>query len=145
VHAAVGFAIAVLVNRLFPRTGLWGALAVALVALVVGLYPAATHWRSAGGAAAHVWMWVPFMVLLSLAALDAIPRVLREAAAVDRAGSWFAFRTITLPLAAPLLLAGIVFLAIAGLRPLDVRAFVAAHVLLVLAIAADAFAMRSRR
>jgi multiple sugar transport system permease protein len=51
----------------------------------------------------EVWMWTPFMLLISLAALNAIPGYLSAAAAVDRASRWTAFRRITLPLCAPLL------------------------------------------
>ncbi|HLA43066.1 MAG TPA: sugar ABC transporter permease, partial [Aggregatilineales bacterium] len=43
-----------------------------------------------------VWMWSPFVMLLSLAGLSAIPEYLYEAAAIDRASSWFQFRRITL-------------------------------------------------
>jgi multiple sugar transport system permease protein len=50
-----------------------------------------------------VWMWTPFMMLIALAGLNAIPRSLYEAAEVDRAGTWMVFRRITLPLCAPLL------------------------------------------
>jgi len=50
-----------------------------------------------------VWMWTPFMLLVSMAALNAIPGTLYEAAEVDRAGPWTVFRRITLPLCAPLL------------------------------------------
>jgi multiple sugar transport system permease protein len=50
-----------------------------------------------------VWMWTPFMLLIALAALNAIPATLYEAAEVDRAGRWTVFRRITLPLCAPLL------------------------------------------
>lgn len=58
---------------------------------------------------AEVWMWTPFMALISLAALNGIPQVLYESAMVDRAGTWFRFRHVTLPLAAPLVLLGMVF------------------------------------
>ena len=50
-----------------------------------------------------VWMWTPFMTLISLAGLNAIPRHIYEAAAIDRAGRWRVFRRITLPMCAPLL------------------------------------------
>jgi len=50
-----------------------------------------------------VWMWTPFMLLISLAALNAIPKHLYEAAEVDRASSWTVFRRITLPMCLPLL------------------------------------------
>jgi multiple sugar transport system permease protein len=50
-----------------------------------------------------VWMWTPFMILISLAGLNSIPTSIYEAAAIDRAGAWTVFRRITLPLCAPLL------------------------------------------
>jgi multiple sugar transport system permease protein len=55
------------------------------------------------------WMWSPFMMLLSLAGLSAIPEYLYEAADIDRASTWFKFRHITLPLVAPLLLIALLF------------------------------------
>jgi multiple sugar transport system permease protein len=55
------------------------------------------------------WMWSPFMMLLSLAGLSAIPRYLYEAAEIDRASAWFKFRHITLPLVSPLLLIALLF------------------------------------
>ncbi len=66
-----------------------------------------------------VWTWTPFMMLLSLAALNSIPASLYEAAEIDRAGAWFRLRRITLPLAAPLLLLGIAFRAIDAFRMFD--------------------------
>jgi multiple sugar transport system permease protein len=56
-----------------------------------------------------VWMWTPFMMLISLAGLSAVPKYLYEAADVDRASTWFKFRHITLPIIAPLLLIGVLF------------------------------------
>jgi len=50
-----------------------------------------------------VWMWTPFMMLIAMAGLGAIPRSLYEAAAIDRASRWTVFRRITLPMTAPLL------------------------------------------
>jgi len=55
------------------------------------------------------WMWSPFMMLLSLAGLSAIPKYLYEAAEIDRASTWFKFRHITFPLVAPLLLIALLF------------------------------------
>jgi multiple sugar transport system permease protein len=51
----------------------------------------------------EVWMWTPFMMLISLAALNAIPKYIYEAAEIDRASRWMVFRTVTLPMCAPLL------------------------------------------
>ncbi len=56
-----------------------------------------------------VWMWTPFMMLISLAGLAAVPKYLYEAAEVDRASGWFKFRHVTLPMVTPLLLIGILF------------------------------------
>jgi multiple sugar transport system permease protein len=50
-----------------------------------------------------VWMWTPFMMLIALAGLNAIPKHIYEAAEIDRAGRLMVFRTITLPMCAPLL------------------------------------------
>ncbi len=60
-------------------------------------------WKFASILLIDVWMWTPFMLLISLAALNAIPGYLYEAAEVDRATRWIAFRRITLPLCGPLL------------------------------------------
>jgi len=55
------------------------------------------------------WMWSPFMMLISLAGLSAVPKYLYEAAEVDRASTWFKFRWITLPMVSPLLLIALLF------------------------------------
>jgi multiple sugar transport system permease protein len=60
-------------------------------------------WRMVSIVMVDVWMWTPFMMLISLAGLNAIPKHLYEAAEIDRAGRWTVFRRITLPLCAPLL------------------------------------------
>jgi len=51
-----------------------------------------------------VWMWTPFMMLISMAALNAIPTYLYEAAEIDRAKPFTVFRRITFPMSAPLLI-----------------------------------------
>lgn len=51
-----------------------------------------------------VWMWTPFMMLISMAALNSIPRYIYEAAEIDRARPFTVFRRITLPMSAPLLI-----------------------------------------
>jgi multiple sugar transport system permease protein len=50
-----------------------------------------------------VWRGLPFAMLILLAGLQAIPRELHEAAAIDGAGPWRRFRHITLPLLRPLI------------------------------------------
>lgn len=66
-----------------------------------------------------VWMWTPFMMLISLAGLSAVPKYLYEAAEVDRASAWFRFRHITLPMVAPLLLIAIIFRTIDAYKLFD--------------------------
>jgi len=66
-----------------------------------------------------VWMWTPFMMLISLAGLKSIPPTLYEAAAIDRAGRWTVFRRITLPLCAPLLVLAVLFRATDALKQFD--------------------------
>ena len=66
------------------------------------------------------WMWTPFMMLISLAGLSAIPKYLYEAADVDRASSWFKFRWITLPLVSPLLMIAILFRTMDAFKMFDI-------------------------
>jgi multiple sugar transport system permease protein len=66
-----------------------------------------------------VWMWSPFVMLLALAGLSAIPDYLYEAAAIDRASGWFVFRRITLPQVMPLLLIAVLFRTIEALKQFD--------------------------
>ena len=66
------------------------------------------------------WMWTPFMMLLSLAGLSAVPEYLYESAEVDRASAWFKFTRITLPLAAPLIMLGVVFRTIDAFKTVDI-------------------------
>ena len=66
-----------------------------------------------------VWMWTPFMMLIALAALNAIPRHLYEAAEIDRASRWTVFRRITLPLCAPLLLLAVLLRVTDALKQFD--------------------------
>ena len=65
------------------------------------------------------WQWTPFVMLIALAGLTAVPRYLYEAAAIDRASEWFRFRHITLPLVWPLLLIAVLFRAIEAFRLFD--------------------------
>jgi multiple sugar transport system permease protein len=67
-----------------------------------------------------VWMWTPFMMLISLAGLSAVPTYLYEAAEVDRAGAWFRFRHITLPIVAPLLMIGVIFRTMDAYKMIDI-------------------------
>lgn len=66
-----------------------------------------------------VWMWSPYVMLLSLAGLSAIPDYLYEAADVDRASPWYQFWRITLPQVAPLLLIAVLFRTIEAFKTFD--------------------------
>ncbi len=66
-----------------------------------------------------IWMWSPFVMLLCLAGLSAIPQRLYEAAAIDRASRWYTFRRITLPLVTPLLLIAIIFRTMEAIKTFD--------------------------
>jgi len=76
-------------------------------------------WAMHAAIAMDVWKSAPFVALLLLAGLQAIPRELYGAAAVDGAGPWRTFRRITLPLLAPVLLVVLVFRSIDALRVFD--------------------------
>ncbi len=140
-HTGIAAAIAGLLHALLRRRALW----IALVVVFLALYPAAGRWRELGDLPTQAWMWIPFAVLLGLAAMHAVPLTLREAAAVDRAGPVFMFRAITLPLAARLLLGSCVFLVAIAIHPLPARSVVIAHFILALALIADAILGRRRR
>ncbi|MEE3259863.1 MAG: sugar ABC transporter permease [Candidatus Latescibacterota bacterium] len=66
-----------------------------------------------------VWMWTPFTMLISLAALNAIPGYIYEAAAIDRASRWRIFRRITLPMCTPLLGLAVLLRATDALKQFD--------------------------
>ena len=69
---------------------------------------------------ADVWMWTPFVFLLALAGLSAIPQYLYEAAEVDRASWWFKFTRITLPMVWPLLLVALIFRTMEAFKVFDI-------------------------
>ncbi|MBX7234868.1 MAG: sugar ABC transporter permease [Caldilineales bacterium] len=66
-----------------------------------------------------IWMWTPFVMLLALSGLKAIPDYLYEAAVIDRASTWFQFWRITVPQVAPLLLIAILFRTIEAFKSFD--------------------------
>jgi multiple sugar transport system permease protein len=66
-----------------------------------------------------VWMWTPFMMLIALAGLNAIPSYIYEAAEIDRATRFTVFRRITLPMCAPLLGLAVLLRATDALKQFD--------------------------
>jgi multiple sugar transport system permease protein len=142
----VGFGLALLLNRSFPLKGLVTTLLLLPMMMspaVVGLFWQLLYspswgpinylfglgdfaWLSDPDAALYavaitdIWMWSPFVMLLSLAGLSAVPKHLYEAAAIDRAGAWYTFTRITLPLVAPLLLIALIFRTMEAFKTFDI-------------------------
>lgn len=87
-----------------------GAINALLAAL--GLEPVGWFDRFATAFAANLatnaWLGFPFMMVTTLGALQAVPRELEEAAALDGAGGWERFRHVVLPLLMPALVPAIV-------------------------------------
>lgn len=74
-------------QRLLGFKIFWHTSSYALPAVIIG----------------EVWRWTPFFVLVLLAGLKSLPKELLEAAAVDGASRFQAFRRVTLPLLIPLI------------------------------------------
>lgn len=68
---------------------------------------------------ADVWQWTPFMFVILLAGLTSIPPNLYEAAELDGVGGWLAFRAITLPQLAPMILLAITFRLLDAIKLFD--------------------------
>jgi multiple sugar transport system permease protein len=66
-----------------------------------------------------IWGWTGFAVVVYLAALQGIPQSLLDAAAIDGASPWRAFRRVTLPLLSPASLFLAVWLTINALQLFD--------------------------
>ena len=66
-----------------------------------------------------VWQWTPFMFLVLLAGLQAIPQEPYEAALVDGSTSWQTFRHVTLPLLKPAILIALLLRTMDLLRVFD--------------------------
>jgi multiple sugar transport system permease protein len=68
---------------------------------------------------ADVWQWTPFMFLILLAGLQAIPQEPYEAALIDGASSWQTFVHVTLPLLKPAILIALLLRTMDLLRVFD--------------------------
>ena len=141
----VGFGLALLLNRAFPLKGLVTTLLLLPMMLsmaVVGLFWKLLYdpnfgvinfafglgkfeWLSDPDVAlfavalTDIWMWSPFVMLLSLAGLSAVPKHLYEAASIGRASRLYTFWRITLPLVAPILLIAIIFRTMEAFKTFD--------------------------
>lgn len=137
----IGVAAALLLDRGFGRWSFVAALGLsAIVVFTAFSVPDDYAWI------VDVLTWTPFMMLLTLGALAAIPHELFEAAAIDRAGAWFELGNLTMPLIAPLLLGGIVFRVVDTFGASDSLQFVIlAYALLIAAIGTGELVVRYRR
>jgi multiple sugar transport system permease protein len=141
----VGFGLALLLNRAFPFKGLVTTLLLLPMMLsmaVVGLFWKLLYDPSWGVinyalglgtfewladpnmalfavAITDIWMWSPFVMLLSLAGLSAVPKHLYEAASIDRASRLYTFFRITLPLVAPILMIAVIFRTMEAFKTFD--------------------------
>ncbi len=141
----VGFGIALLLNRNIPFKGFITTLLLLPMMMsmaVVGLFWQLLYspswgiinyalglddfaWLSNPDVALYavaftdIWMWSPFVMLLCLAGLSAIPQHLYEAASIDRASRWYTFTRITLPLVTPLLLIAVIFRTMEAFKTFD--------------------------
>lgn len=137
-HLGIGLGLALVLREPTLRfTGLWRVLLIVpwavpnyITALVwkgmfnqqyglinhvlatVGIQPVA--WFSSfftafsANVTTNTWLGFPFMMVVSLGALQSIPRDLYEAADIDGIGRWAQFRHLTLPLLKPALFPAII-------------------------------------
>ena len=68
---------------------------------------------------ADVWQWTPFMFLILLAGLQAIPQEPYEAALIDGSNRWQTFKYVTLPLLKPAILIALLLRTMDLLRVFD--------------------------
>jgi multiple sugar transport system permease protein len=66
------------------------------------------------------WVWIPFMIIMLLAGLQALPNDVKEAAKVDGASAWQTFKAITFPLMLPVSVTAIVIRIIFELKLADI-------------------------
>jgi multiple sugar transport system permease protein len=149
IQTILGFGLAMLIRQKFKGSGIITTLILIpmmLSPVVIGLFwkmiynptfgifnyliswsgiPMTTDWLSKtelvmwAVVIVDVWMWTPFVMLLVLSGLGAIPDYLYEAAAIDRASSWFQFWRITVPSVAPLVLIAVLFRTIEAIKSFD--------------------------
>jgi multiple sugar transport system permease protein len=70
--------------------------------------------------AMDAWVWIPFVMVLLLAGLQALPHEVAEAAKVDGASKWQTFWKITFPLMLPVSLTAVVLRIIFELKLADI-------------------------
>jgi len=148
-QVVLGFALALLINRQFKGHATWTTLILLPMMLspaVVGIFWTYLFQPQAGifnyivnffiGAGdftmigdvdlapwaivlVDVWMWTPYVMLICLAGLRAIPQYLYEAAEVDGASRLRQFWHVTLPTVLPFLMLAVLFRAIENFKMFD--------------------------
>lgn len=88
----------------------YGTINHVFTALGIGKVAWWSHFWTAFAAnlTTNVWLGFPFMMVISLGALQSIPADLYEAAEVDGASRWQQFKSITLPLLKPALFPAVI-------------------------------------
>lgn len=76
-------------------------------------------WAIAVLVTVEVWQWTPFVALLMLAALQALPHDVFEAAKIDNISPWRRFWDLTFPMLLPISVAVIFIRLIEGLKIID--------------------------
>jgi multiple sugar transport system permease protein len=66
------------------------------------------------------WVWIPFIIIMLLAGLQALPNEIKEAAKVDGAGPWQSFWEITFPLMLPVSATAVMLRIIFELKLADI-------------------------
>ena len=66
------------------------------------------------------WQWIPFLIIMLLAGLQALPHDVKEAAKVDGATAWQAFWGVTFPLMLPVSVTAVVLRVIFELKLADI-------------------------
>jgi multiple sugar transport system permease protein len=70
--------------------------------------------------AMDAWVWIPFIMILLLAGLQALPKEISDAAKVDGASPWQSFWQITFPLMLPVSVTAIILKIIFQLKLADI-------------------------
>jgi multiple sugar transport system permease protein len=91
--------------------------ALGLPAHVEWLSGSTTAWIALIGL--DVWQWTPFVALILMAGLQSLPKDPLEAAAIDGASTWQAFRHVTLPMLAPFLAISLTLRTIQAFKTFD--------------------------
>ncbi|MBN8532797.1 MAG: sugar ABC transporter permease [Rhizobiales bacterium] len=79
-----------------------------------------SDWAFAAVVIADIWQWTPFIFILSLAALQSLPRSALEAARIDGASQWQTILYIKLPLMLPVLIVTMLLRLIDAFKVLEV-------------------------